>query len=321
MISPFVDFLLSELQHLVAVRLDEVVRPLREEVSTIKLWLARMTNHFECVAPCGGHAQDFDMAQLFGPCSPVRHFPSPSILTSLAATCLPVESLVGENSCENTPDPLSDEPTAATRVHGEMNLITLEVATTKQAVDALAVAYVEEQTVDATTITPIDEQAIVAPTDSLVEEVVLVEDASDDEDAVSAMTIENPIFLTTIEDVATLSIVEVKPEVPQLLQDPPLLVVPSPAATARKGEDLACPSTQPSSSPITTTRRQRKSYNSSSCRRSARLAQLNTLKDLGIIGSDGKLNDDIIQVYSDQLKDLVPLDLLKPLLSLKGRAF
>ncbi|KAJ1284147.1 hypothetical protein BS78_03G182400 [Paspalum vaginatum] len=244
------------------------MRPHMEEVSTIMLWLARMSNHFECVVPCGGHAQDFDMAQLFGPCSPVRHSRSRSMLTSLTAACLPIRSLV-------------------------------------------------EQTVD----TPIVEQAIVAPTDSPVEEVVLVEDASDDEDVVSVVTIENPIFLTTIEDVVTLSTVEVEPEVPQLLQDPPLHVVPPPAAKVRMGEDLACPSIQPPSPPTTTARRQRKSYNSSLYCRSARLAQCNALKDLGIIGSDGKLNDDIIQVYSDRLKDLVPSDLLKPLLSLKGRAF
>ncbi|KAJ1270127.1 hypothetical protein BS78_06G031100 [Paspalum vaginatum] len=289
------------------------MRPLREEVSTIKLWLARMTNHFECVVPCGGHAQDFDIAQLFGPCSPVRHSPSPSMLTSLAAACLLVGSLVGENSSGDTTDPPSDEP----RVHGVMNPFTCEIATMEQVVVTPAVTYVEEQTIDA----PIVEQAIVAPTDSHVEEVVLVEDASDDEDVVSAVTIESPIFLTTIEDVVTHSMVEVKPEVPQLFQDPPLHGVPSPTAKVRMSEDLACPSIQPPSPSTTTARHQRKSYNSSSCRQSARLAQHNALKELGIIGSDGKLNDDIIQVYSDRMKDLVLPDLLKPLLSLKGHAF
>ncbi|KAJ1255646.1 hypothetical protein BS78_K177100 [Paspalum vaginatum] len=286
------------------------MRPLREEFSTIKLWLARMTNHFECVAPCGGHAQDFDIAQLFGPYSPVRHSPSPSMLTSLAVACLPVRSLEGENSCGNTTD-------APSRVHGVMNPITHEIATTEQVVVTPAVTYVEEQTIDA----PIVEQATVAPTDSHVEEVVLVEDASDDEDVVSAVTIENPIFLTIIEDVVTHSTVEVKLEVPQLLQDPHLQGVPSPAAEARMNEDLARPSIQPPSPPTMIARRQRKSFDSSSCRRSARLAQRNALKELGIIGSDGKLNDEIIQVYSDRLKELVPPDLLKPLLSLKGRAF
>ena len=46
-----------------------------------------------------------------------------------------------------------------------------------------------------------------------VEDVVVVEDASDDEEAVSQMTIEDPIFLITIEDNPMHSMTEVKEEV------------------------------------------------------------------------------------------------------------
>ena len=45
------------------------------------------------------------------------------------------------------------------------------------------------------------------------------------------------------------------------------------------------------------------------------------LKDLGIVGNDGKLNEDAMQYYAERLKKVVLSDLLKPLLGLKGRAF
>ncbi|CAO2187777.1 unnamed protein product [Urochloa humidicola] len=45
------------------------------------------------------------------------------------------------------------------------------------------------------------------------------------------------------------------------------------------------------------------------------------LKDLGILGKDGKLNEKVIQDYADRLKELLPPEDLKPLMVLKGRAF
>jgi hypothetical protein len=45
------------------------------------------------------------------------------------------------------------------------------------------------------------------------------------------------------------------------------------------------------------------------------------LKNLGIVDNDGKLNEDAIQDYADCLKELLPSDLHKLLMSLKGRAF
>jgi hypothetical protein len=47
------------------------------------------------------------------------------------------------------------------------------------------------------------------------------------------------------------------------------------------------------------------------------------LKDLGIVGKDGKFNDNAMQDVDivDHLKNLLPLDLLKPLVGLKGRVF
>jgi hypothetical protein len=132
--------------------------------------------------------------------------------------------------------------------------------------------------------------------------------------------VENPIFLITIKDASTLPTTEVKVEEPPLTEDP--LIVPSSVTIVSKDEDLACPPMCPSSSsPTTTTRRRSKAYDISSLSRSARLAQRSVLKDLGIVGNDGKLNESTIEDYADCLQQLLPLDLLKPLMGLKGRAF
>jgi len=45
------------------------------------------------------------------------------------------------------------------------------------------------------------------------------------------------------------------------------------------------------------------------------------LKDLGVVGKDGKFNEGAMQYIVVCLKELLPPDLLKPLMSLKGRAF
>ena len=45
------------------------------------------------------------------------------------------------------------------------------------------------------------------------------------------------------------------------------------------------------------------------------------LKDLGIVRKDGKLDDEAMQDVVDCLKELLPPDLLKSLMGLKGPAF
>nr|TKW19346.1 hypothetical protein SEVIR_4G014700v2 [Setaria viridis] len=225
---------------MIAVHLEEVVRPLREEASTIKLWLARVANHLECVVPS-------DMAELFSPRSPVHRSSTPSILTSPAAVCTSADSFA----------PFG---TSTTEMHQDS----------------------PEQTL--------------LRTMTSVEDVVLVEDASDDEEAIldAHGTIDDPIFLITVEDNPSYSMVEVKvEEAHMIIEDPPIEVMSSPST---------------------------KSYNRSSFRRSARIAQRNVLKDLGILGNDGKLND-VIQDSADHLKKLLPPDDLKPLMDLKGHAF
>jgi len=105
MLAPLVESLRSDLNRLIAVRLEEVIRPLKEEASTIKLWLARIANHLECVEPRVEHSSVPDVPELFGPCSPIRRSPTPSIMASLAAACMPVDSLC-EDTFADTADPI-----------------------------------------------------------------------------------------------------------------------------------------------------------------------------------------------------------------------
>jgi hypothetical protein len=163
------------------------------------------------------------------------------------------------------------------------------------------------------------------PSHSMVEdntESVLMEDASDDEGAtlVAQTTFEDPIFLMTIEDVPSLAMVEDNTK-PQLVKDPPIETMSSSTTRAREDEDLVCPSLAPPSPSTTIVRRRRKSYISSSLRQSVLLAKRGVFKHLGIVGIDGKPNEGSIQACADHLKELLPPDLLKQLLSLKGRAF
>ncbi|CAL4913821.1 unnamed protein product [Urochloa decumbens] len=285
-----------EFRQLIAVRLEELVRPLREEASTIKLWLARVANHLECDGIREEHTFVPNMAELFGPCSPVRHSPTPSILTSLAAACKPTDSLVCEDTCVNISD--SEKPT-------------------EQDIEVPSRASTSQMHPDS----PID-QKLVEPASS-IEEFVLVEDASDDEEAISDthVAVEDPIFLITIEEGPIQSTFEIKEEEARLLEDPSIKEVSSVAIIAKKGEEPACLPLCPPSTLTTTARRRPKSYDRSSLRRSARLAQLSVLKDLGIVGNDGKLKDDAIQDYADRLKECLPPDFLKSLMGLKGCAF
>ncbi|CAN6170070.1 unnamed protein product [Urochloa humidicola] len=163
-------------------------------------------------------------------------------------------------------------------------------------------------------------ERMVQQVDTCFEDVVLVEDASDDEEVVPT-PIENPIFLITTEDVPILSTMVVKEEETRLTDDPSTMEVTAPTITTLNGENVGCPPMLPPSSSSMIARRRRKSYDKTSLRRSARLAQRGVLKDLGIIGSDGNLNDDAIQDYADRLKEILPPDQLKPLARLKGRAF
>lgn len=164
-----------------------------------------------------------------------------------------------------------------------------------------------------------------------VEDIVLVEDASDEEEVVSHEIVEDPIYLITIEDNFAHSTTKeddlmhtmpVAAVVSQPMEDPSIKEVSSSSpTTTRKEKVVVCPPIHPTSPPVTIARRRRKSYDRSSIRQSTRLAQRNVLKDLGIVGKDGKLDDSAIQDVVDYLKDLLPPDLLKPLMELKGHAF
>ncbi|OEL19684.1 hypothetical protein BAE44_0019297, partial [Dichanthelium oligosanthes] len=75
-------------------------------------------------------------------------------------------------------------------------------------------------------------ERVIEQVDTSFEDVVLVEDASDDEEVVSVMgmPIKDPILLITIEDNPSYSTLEVKAEVAQPTDDPSIEVVSSPAS-------------------------------------------------------------------------------------------
>ncbi|CAO2201178.1 unnamed protein product [Urochloa humidicola] len=115
--------------------------------------------------------------------------------------------------------------------------------------------------------------------------------------------------------------IEVKAGEASMIEDPPIEVMSSSSTKASNGEDIGCPPIH-SPSPLSMIARHRcKSYDRSSLRQSARLAQRSVLKDLSILGKDGKLNEKVIQDYADRLKELLPPEDLKPLMVLKSCAF
>lgn len=77
---------------MIAVRFDEVMHTLREEASTIKLWLARVANHLECAEPHGEHASIFNKAKIFGSYSPIHRSSSLSVWDYLVVACTPNDS-------------------------------------------------------------------------------------------------------------------------------------------------------------------------------------------------------------------------------------
>jgi len=171
---------------------------------------------------------------------------------------------------------------------------------------------------------PVEQMSIQGGTS--IEDVVVVEDASDDEETTSDVgtAIEDPIVLLLDADDCTQPTVEIKVEVPVQVHNISMDTTSMTDVTAMKFEELACTRTEPPSivTPLATStaRRRCKHYDKSSVRRSVRLAQRKALKDLGIIANDGKLNEDAIQDCADILKE-VPPDLLKSLANLKSKDF
>jgi len=101
----------SELEHLIDVCLEEVMCPLREEASTIKLWLARKANHLECGQPHAYLSFVPDVTELFGPCSPIQHSLMSSILSSLAAAYMATDYSLHKDTCDEIVDSVLNELT------------------------------------------------------------------------------------------------------------------------------------------------------------------------------------------------------------------
>ena len=240
----------------------------------------------ERTEPCEEHAPISNLAYLFGPCSLVRRSLTPSILASLATACTSTDSVMREDICDVAESLIDKRIT--------------EVA--ERMLDAYIHQKLPSEQAFEVPCGTSTAQILEPPLQVIsVEYVVLVEDASDDEEAIldAQVTIKDPILLITIEDSSTQSTIEIMAQEPQQLEDPLIEDESSPTAVVRKGEDLACTPTLPPSTPTTKTRRRHKSYDRSSLCRSARIANHGVLKNLGIVGNDGKCNEDAIQDYAD----------------------
>ncbi|CAL5055637.1 unnamed protein product [Urochloa decumbens] len=170
------------------------------------------------------------------------------------------------------------------------------------------------------------EEHLVAQVETSIEDVIVVEDASDDDLANSDtdMPLEDPIDGTNSFSSFIVEAMEEEPQAQLHLETP----LPS-NVTVLENKNLThspvylSPPTEPQTTPpmVAIVRGRHKSSGQSSLRRSARLAQRRILKNLGIMGNDGKLNDAAIQDCADSLKELLPPDVLKSLMGMKGRAF
>ncbi|CAL5060110.1 unnamed protein product [Urochloa decumbens] len=373
MLRPLLESLRSELHDFFISRLEEVVCPLKSEASIIRLWLARMTNHLEHVESCKDPSAS-DLVDLFGPCSPVQRSSTPPSFTSLADDCTPRDSMPHDEQCVDT--------TAADV--GQQTTNVCELQTIKKTVQEPSAhcslndqsATVPPATIEAATVpagceepdkacdcvkqSPLDlpiEQRMLQVATS-IEDVVIVEDASDDEEAslamdptvgdvvelfigsdgsaqceveaerpddppmeapfltyVAATKIEEPRVVTPVEDIV---LVEDASDVDEDAAASNVVDCPTLSLVDATIEEPLSPRPQLMT---TTTRHKRKSFDRTSLRRSACLAQRNTLRNLGIIGHDGKFDEDVIQGYANYLKEVLPPDLLSSLMLVKGRVF
>ena len=135
-----------------------------------------------------------DLPKLFDPCSPVKHDSPSSILASLAVAYTTADSLVCEDTIANTTIPILGEmPTriSGTEIHRETDLTSNEVVIGAFEADSRQMMSTKQ------TIKVPSETSTLLQVVTSVEDVVVVEDASDDEEAtfIAQTTIEDPSFL------------------------------------------------------------------------------------------------------------------------------
>jgi hypothetical protein len=97
--------------------LKEVLQPLSEEASIIKLWLACVAKHAKAHEK---HDFVFDLPELLVPCSPVKHDSPSSVLAPLASAYAAINSLVCQDTSANTAVPVLGEMptrTSGTDIH------------------------------------------------------------------------------------------------------------------------------------------------------------------------------------------------------------
>jgi hypothetical protein len=203
--------------------------------------------------------------------------------------------------------------------HTVLNLDSMEVATRTIGTEIRQKKPMEQATEGPSVTSSILASLVevCTPADSLVCEDTCVISA----DSINGeMTIEKVVAVPstasllqtiTIEDNPLHSTTEVNEEVPWLIEDPSINAASSSMTTSMEEKDLTCPPIHPPTPSATPARRRRKPYDRASLHRSGCIVHRNVLKDLDVVGKDGKLNEGAIQDNVVCLKELLPPDLLK----------
>ena len=199
------------------------------------------------------------------------------------AACTTANSLVWQDTSANTAVSAHGEMSTrifVTEIHRETDLTTNEAIVGAFEVDSCQMISTE-QTIKVPSKTSTLLQVVTS-----IEDVILVKDVSYDEEAtlVAQTTFVDSIFLTTIEDCPSQSLVEENTKLvlvedasddeeatlaihgpslsmvedniePRLVEDPPIETRSSSSTRAREDEDLACPPLAPSSPSTTAVRR------------------------------------------------------------------
>ncbi|RCV17954.1 hypothetical protein SETIT_3G262200v2 [Setaria italica] len=215
-----------------------MMRPLRAEASTIKLWLAQVANHLEpaCMTAQDSlpHDEIADLgSQKLSEANLMDVMPTTTKEEEVRALNS-ISEIVAIEDLTNKLDAMPSRPSKA-KEYEELSMehtllqvvASSRLSITKDCVLPIIKEAVVAATALAMTTTSCEDmmtEQMTQQVDTYFEDVVVVEDASEDEEIVSGMgiTIENPIFLITIVDDPTHSTAEVKVEEAQLTEDPPL---------------------------------------------------------------------------------------------------
>nr|TKW39811.1 hypothetical protein SEVIR_1G204300v2 [Setaria viridis] len=268
-----------------------------------------MANHLEHMESSCKDPSTVDLVYHFGPCSPVQ------------CSLTPLFSSLVDNYT----------PTWDSMPHNEQYVATTADDMGQRTTNVYELSTINEIVQEP----PTHSKQMVLQVATYVEDVVMVEEASENEEAGSVMdlTFGDPVDLVIASDGSTQCGVEAK--------RPPMEAAFPIDVTATKikelqvvtsienvviVEDASNDEEDPTAIAVKNTYHRERNASASlmtyQCSaENARLAQHNKLRNLGIIGNDGKFDEDALQAYADYLKEVLPPDLLSSLKRVKGCAF